>query len=126
MDRCRPVATPMEPGTKYYKTVEGDDLFDIKTYQMAIGSLTYAALCTRPDLSAAVNTMSQFMSNPNTTHWIGIKRILRYLRGTTSYGIVYNGGNSNNELKGYSDADWAGDINTRRSTCAITPSRLSH
>ena len=94
MDKCRPVATPMEPGTKYYKTVEGDDLFDTKTYQTAIGSLTYAALCTRPDLSAAVNTMSQFMSNPNQTHWVGVKRILRYLRGTTSYGLVYNGGNS--------------------------------
>ena len=115
MDKCRPVATPLEPGTKYYRTTEGDDLFDVKTYQMAIGSLTYAALCTRPDISAAVGVMSQFMSNPNTSHWIGVKRILRYLRGTSRYGLVYYG-NGGSELIGYSDADWAGDINTRRST----------
>ena len=115
MDKCRPVGTPLEPNVKYYKTTENDELFDVKTYQMAIGSLSYASLCTRPDISAAVGVLSQFMSNPNHTHWTGIKRILRYLRGTSSFGLVYDG-NCGTELVGYSDADWAGDINTRRST----------
>ena len=72
MQNCRPVATPLEPGVKYYKTTEDDELCDVQTYQQAIGSLTYAAICTRPDISAAVGVLSQFMSNPNSTHWTGV------------------------------------------------------
>ena len=115
MDKCRPVTTPLESGAKYHKTDEGDDLFDVRTYQQVIGSLTYAAICTRPDIASAVGVMSQFMSNPNQVHWTGVKRILRYLKGTSGYGLMYKG-NDGYELSGYSDADWAGDINTRRST----------
>ena len=115
MERCKPVSTPLEPGMKYYKVSDDDILFDVNTYQKAIGSLTYAALCTRPDISAAVGVLSQFMSNPSETHWSGVKRILRYLRGTATYGLVYDG-NNGSELLGFSDADWAGDVNTRRST----------
>ena len=55
------------------------------------------------------------MSSPSETHWTGIKRILRYLRGTVNYGLVYDG-NGSADLIGFSDADWAGDIDTRRST----------
>ena len=120
MENCRSVATPLEQGAKYLKTTEEDTLFDVTTYQKAIGSLTYAAICSRPDISAAVGVMSQFMSNPNETHWSGVKRILRYLRGTTKFGLVYDGNmkaeSEDNELHGFSDADWAGDLNTRRST----------
>ena len=115
MENCKPVATPLEPGVKYYKITEEDTKFDTNTYQRAIGSLTYAAICTRPDISAAVGALSQFMTNPSETHWTGVKRILRYLRGTSNYGLVYDG-SGYNELYGFSDADWAGDVNTRRST----------
>ena len=115
MENSRPVATPLEPGVKFYKTTENDALFDVNKYQKAIGSLTYAAICTRPDISAAVSALSSFMSNPSEVHWTGVKRILRYLRGTSNYGLVYDGNNVN-ELVGFSDADWAGDVNTRRST----------
>ena len=115
MNKCRPVTTPLESNAKYYKTEEGDELFDVRTYQQVIGSLTYAAICTRPDIAAAVGVMSQFMSNPNQSHWVGVKRILRYLRGTSGYGLIYRG-NDGYELCGYSDANWAGDVNTRRST----------
>ena len=115
MENSRPVATPLEPGVPFYKMAEGDTVFDVKTYQQAIGSLTYAAICTRPDISAAVGVLSQFMSNPNSVHWTGVKRILRYLRGTANYGLIYDG-KTEVELVGYSDADWAGDVNTRRST----------
>jgi hypothetical protein len=115
MEGSRPVATPLEPGVQYCKMADGDTTFNVKTYQQAIGSLTYAAICTRPDISAAVGVLSQFMSNPTSVHWTGVKRVLRYLRGTTNYGLVYDG-TSNSELVGFSDADWAGDVNTRRST----------
>ena len=115
MENSRPVSTPLEPGVKYYKSDDNDVLFDVSTYQRAISSLNYAALCTRPDISAAVGVLSQFMSKPNETHWSGVKRILRYLRGTSTYGLMYDG-SGGTKLVGFSDADWAGDINTRRST----------
>ena len=115
MQNCRPVTTPAEPGMKYSKFSDGDTMFDINTYQKAIGSLTYAAICTRPDISAAVGALSQYMASPTETHWTGVKRILRYLRGTTNYGLMYDG-NGSNDLQGFSDADWAGDMDTRRST----------
>ena len=59
--------------------------------------------------------LSQFMSNPGVVHWVGIKRVLRYLKGTCNYGLVFVGGDGD-ELTGFSDADWAGDLVTRRST----------
>ena len=88
-----------------------------KEYQAIIGCLTYATVATRPDLSAAVGALSEFMSNPGPEHWIGVKRILRYIKGTIDYGLKFKASNANNvELQGYSDADWAGDVTSRKST----------
>ena len=85
--------------------------------QSAIGCLIYAATATRPDLSAAVNALSQFMSDPSLDHWTRVKRVLRYVKGTIDYGIEFNAQESNKiEVIGYSDADWAVDIVSRKST----------
>ena len=89
---------------------------NIKEYQAAIGSLNYAAVATRPDLSTAVGKLSQYMSNPSHEHWQGIKRVFRYIRGTLDYHLEYDGNKTDLQLKGYVDADWAGDTDTRRST----------
>ena len=70
-------------------------------------------MATRPDISVAVGVLSQHMASPNEDHWNGIKRILRYLQGSISHGLKFEAGDV---LIGYSDADWAGDLNTRRST----------
>ena len=59
--------------------------------------------------------LSKFMADPGITHWVGVKRVLRYLRGTSNYGLVFVGGDDDT-LVGYSDSDWAGDQVTRRST----------
>ena len=72
-------------------------------------------MSTRPDISVAVNTLSQYMSCPSEKHWTGVKRILRYLKGTVGHGLVFSG-DDGDKLMGYSDADWAGDLDTRRST----------
>ena len=88
-----------------------------REYQAIIGSLTYASIATRPDLSAAVGVLSQFMTKPGPQHWQGIKRVLRYVKGTTNYGLYFDcSKNESFSLYGYSDADWAGDISTRKST----------
>ena len=115
MSNCNSVATPVESGARYEKRGEDDEPFDIKTYQAAIGCLTYLSTSTRPDIAAAVGMLSKFMGDPAESHWVGVKRIFRYLKGTSNYGLVYVGGD-NDELVGYSDSDWAGDVVTRRST----------
>lgn len=86
-------------------------------YRQAIGSLLFLATVTRPDISHAVGVLSRAVNNPTKAHWNGIKRVIRYLIGTTNYGILYSKQNgSKSALVGFSDSDYAGDRATRRST----------
>ena len=74
---------------------------------------------TRPDIAAAVGVFSQYMSKPSKDHWMGVKRVLRYLKGTLNYGLKFSVHGEQTALKAlnsYSDADWAGDVETRRSS----------
>ena len=116
MENCKPVSTPLEPGRRFQQLSPNDEPFDVQTYQQAIGSLTYVSTATRPDIAAAVGVLSQYMSKPSKDHWTGVKRILRYLKGTLKYGLKFSVHEEEPELFGYSDADWAGDVDTRRST----------
>ena len=115
MSDCRPVKTPMEPGIHLVKAAEDDEVLDQQSYQSLIGSLMYLATCTRPDIAFAVGTLARFSSKPNQVHWKAAKRVLRYLRGTTNFGIVFRGDDLA-EPMAYSDADWAGDVGDRKST----------
>jgi hypothetical protein len=74
----------------------------------------YAMLGTQPDIAYAVSVVSQFATNPDQSHKAAVTWILQYLRRTANYALVFKGTFS--ELAGYSDADWAGDQSTRRST----------
>ena len=117
MENCKPIATPWEFGKHFDKRKEREAAADKEKFQSAIGCLIYAAQATRPDLSAAVNALSQFMLDPSLDHRKAVKRVLRYVKGTIDYGIEFNAQESNKiELIGYSDADWAGDIVSRKST----------
>ena len=80
----------------------------------------YAATTTRPDIASAIGILAQYMSAPSKSHWSGVKRILRYLKGTINYGLCFSAGSEDDELVGFSDSDWAGDSDTRRSTCGYT------
>ena len=115
MDECNPVSTPVEPGKELTKTDENEAGVDTQRYQEIVGSLIYAAITTRPDITHAVNILSQQMAKPNNEHWSAAKRVLRYLKGTLDVGIVYRK-SDNFELVGYSDADWAGCVDSRKST----------
>ena len=117
MEDYNPAVTPMDsngsnlvPAPKDY-TASQDE---IKEYQRAIGSLMYAMLGSRPDIAFAVSMVSRFASNPTAEHMKAVKRILRYLKGTLNYQLTYRG--DLQALTRYSDADWAGDKDTRRST----------
>ena len=85
--------------------------------------MTYISTATRPDISAAVSILSSYMSNPSKEHWNGVKRLLRYIKGTLNFGLKFttseNDDENGDELYGYSDANWAGDVDSRRSTSLI-------
>ena len=116
MSDCKPVKTPMSPGNHLMKTAEDEEATDCESYQSLVGSLMYLATCTRPDIAYAVGTLARFSSKPNQTHWVAAKRVLRYLKGTANLGIIFSGGDEPGSCVGYSDADWAGDKEDRRST----------
>jgi len=95
------------------------ELEDITDYQAVVGSLMYAALATRPDISYAVAALSRYNSRPFTSHMTAAKRVLQYLKSTADFRLHFNGigigidiGNS---LVGYSDSDWANDSADRKS-----------
>jgi len=113
---CQKVTTPVEPGTKF---IQGDDsTCNLKTYpyRKAIGSLMYLMIATSPDLAFAVSVLSRYMERPQRQRWNGVKRVLKYIKGTISYGISFIIGSNNTEMEAYCDADWAGDMDSRRST----------
>jgi hypothetical protein len=82
---CKPVTTPMETGIKLSKYDEGSYV-DSTLYKRMVGSLMYLTT-TRPDIMFAVSLISKFMETPKSTHWQTGKRILRYVAGTTDFGI---------------------------------------
>ena len=86
------------------------------SYACDVGSLMYAMICTRPDIAHAVNVVSRFMSKPGKEHWKAVQWILRYLRHTSKFGLMFDQRAANLEqIVGYSDSDFAGDLDERRS-----------
>ena len=86
-------------------------------FRQIVGSLRY--LCnSRPDICYSVSVISKFMHDPRKPHLIAAKRILRYVKGTMEYGLLFPYGAKSevNELIGYSDSDWCGDLTDRKST----------
>lgn len=83
-------------------------------YASDVGSLMYVMVCTRPDLAHAVSVVSRFMVQPGKEHWQAVKRIFRYLRVTSDIGLLY-GGDKQCLVTWYSDSDYAGDVDSRRS-----------
>ena len=117
MLECKPIGTPLDVNNRLSKDMSpssAQEMEDMKgvPYQSAVGSLMYAMLGTRPDIAYAVGAVSQYCSNPGRQHWMAVKRIFRYLKGTVNHAIEYKAGG----LIGYSDADWAGSLDDRRST----------
>ena len=83
-------------------------------YSCAVGSLMYAMICTRPDIAFAVGLVSRYMSNPGKKHWEAVKGIMRYLNGTRNLCICF--GRNGAYVFWYTDANYARDMDKRRST----------
>jgi len=115
MENSKPVRTPVDTGMKLVKATDDEECVDQKLYQSAVGSLLYLSVGTRPDITYAVSNVAKFSAKPTKQHWIAVKRIMRYLRGTIYYGLLYSRSGSEKCI-GYSDSDWAGDLDDRKST----------
>ena len=84
-------------------------------YASAVGSLMYAQACTRPDIAYAVGVLGRYQSNPGMDHWRAAKKVMRYLQGTKDYMLMYRHMDKL-DLVGYSDADFAGCVDSHKST----------
>ena len=115
MESCKPSPSPCDPNVKLSSFKEEKTDMDFP-YRAAIGSLLYLAVGSRPDIAFAVNTLHQYRAEPKAHHVTAVKRILRYLKNTASLGLVYPKGSKRLEVIGYTDSDYAGDIETRKST----------
>ncbi|KAG7203935.1 hypothetical protein KM043_017093 [Ampulex compressa] len=94
---------------------EGDCKLNVR-FREAIGSLMFLPVVSRLDIAFTVNVVSRYLSSHNNSHWEAVKRIIRYLKGSRNVGIKYRYGETVFKLVEYSDADFASDIETRRST----------
>ncbi|XP_074266651.1 uncharacterized protein LOC141589930 [Silene latifolia] len=113
MRNCKPCATPVD--TKAKLSGDSGEPFDNPSlYRSLAGALQYLTF-TRPDISYAVQQVCLYMHNPRVPHFNALKRILRYIKGTSSLGLQLHR-SSDHSLTAYSDADWAGCPDTRRST----------
>jgi histone deacetylase 1/2 len=115
MTKCKTSSTPLVVMEKLSR--EGGDLLssdDATRYMSVVGPLQYLTL-TRPDLAFAVNKVCQYLHSPTTVHWTAVKRILRFVKGTSNIGLRITKSMST-LVSGFSDAYWAGDIDDRRST----------
>ncbi|OMO77059.1 Reverse transcriptase, RNA-dependent DNA polymerase [Corchorus capsularis] len=114
MSACQPADTPVEEGLKL--CVEADQVpVDKGRYQRLVGRLMYLAQ-TRPDLAYALSIVSQFMHNPSEQHMKGVMRILRYVKSSPGKGILFTKNEDWQGINVYTDADWAGSLDDRRST----------
>ena len=107
------VNSPIVPGSKLSKDADGVAI-DESYYKKIVGSLMYLTTI-HPDLVYNVSLISRYMAKPTKLHLQAAKRILRYLKGTFDYGIMYKKVSSN-DMVAYTDSDYAGDLDDRKST----------
>lgn len=113
MSSCKPAPTPVDPNGKVSSS-SGDVFADPTHYRSLAGALQYLTF-TRPDISYAVQQICLHMHAPTDVHMTALKRILRYVQGTLDFGLhLYK--STTTSLVSYTDADWAGCPDTRRST----------
>jgi len=122
MADCKPISTPMEPGLRLSHTqspqnAQEANIMRQTPYLSAVGALMYLATTTRPDIAYTVGVLARFNSNPGWTHWLAVKHLLRYIKGTLDYAITYSPDPSQPEtFITFSDADHGGCKDTGQST----------
>ncbi|GJV88834.1 retrovirus-related pol polyprotein from transposon TNT 1-94 [Tanacetum coccineum] len=119
MQDCKPILTPFPTDVKLSSKMspssekERMEMSRVP-YASAVGSLMFAMICTRPDIAHAVGVVSRYMAEPGRGHWEAVKRILRYIKGTSDVALCF--GDSDLIVTGYVDSDYAGDLDGSKST----------
>ena len=119
MQDCKPISTPLHVNYKLSSSmcpsneVEGIEMSQV-LYASTVGSLMYAMICTRLDITQAIELVNRFMTNLGKEHWNAVKRILKYMKGTSSATLCFGG--SKFIVKGYVDLDFVGDLDKRKYT----------
>jgi hypothetical protein len=113
MLQANPCNTPIATSVSLFQ-FDGNSFEDPHLYRSVVGALQYATI-TWPDISFVVNNVAQFMHSPTITYWTAVKRIIRYLAGSSFHGLFFKPSSSIN-LHAYSDVDWADCPDDRRST----------
>ena len=120
MRNCSGSIAPIVKGDKFSlsqcpkNSLELESMKNIP-YASAVGSLVYLEVCTRPDIAFAVGMLGRYQSNPGIEHWTAAKKVMRYLQGTKDYMLTYRE-SDHLDLIGYTDADFAGCQDSRKST----------
>jgi len=120
MKDCSPSVAPIVKGDRFNlnqcpkNDFEREQMKNIP-YASAVGSLMYAQVCTRPDIAFVVGMLGRYQSDPGLDHWRAAKKVMRYLQGTKDYMLMYRR-TDNLEVIGYSDSDFAGCVDSRKST----------
>ena len=119
MQDSEPISTPLSVNFKLSSSMSLNN--ETKKMEMsrvpyasAMGSLMFVMICIRPDIAQAVRAVSRYMANPGGEHWNIVKKILRYIRGTSDAELCYEG--SDFIVRGYVDSNFAGDLDKRKST----------
>jgi hypothetical protein len=120
IQECKPIKVPIPVGVNLSvdqcpKTQEEEEDMSCVPCASVVGSLMYAMVCTRLEIAHAMGVLSRYMSKLGKDQCTTVKRVFRYLRGTTSYGLCYQG-RRGLDIHDFVDADWARDMDCRRST----------
>ncbi|KAE8664954.1 hypothetical protein F3Y22_tig00112738pilonHSYRG01227 [Hibiscus syriacus] len=121
-EMSKPVSTPLAPHFKLGASMSPKDDAEREymskvPYASAVGSLMYAMVCTRSDISQAIGVVSRYMHDPGKEHWQAVKWILWYILNTVDVGLVFQQEKQDGQcVVGYCDSDYAGDLDKRRST----------
>ncbi|CAM8965759.1 unnamed protein product [Rhodiola kirilowii] len=121
---CKPVQVPLAPHFILSKSqspksdIECAKIENVP-YANAIGSVMYAMISSRPDLSYDISLLSRFMSNPGPEHWLALKHVFAYIKSTLGVGLCYKKRHDDLKLIGYVDVDFGCDRDTRKSTTAL-------
>ena len=117
LSTCNPARNPLP--YNFRPLIATDEEFEAAKhlpYPQVVGSILYASTVTRPDLSQAAGVLSRFISKWSNAHWLAAKHVLRYIRGTSDLCLTFTRESGKRIALGYANADWGGDLDTRRST----------
>lgn len=108
LENSNPKSLPCSIGSNFNNNVKSPELTEVNLFRKMLGSLIYLMTCTRPDLSYVISKLSQYMAKPTNEHLNMCKNVIKYIKGTSNYSLVYKKSTNELDIQGYCDSDWGG------------------